>query len=99
MDAATVANSKPVDGGVPNVVQNRHVDDPANPDTVGAEDGAPKLTAQELGKIGAHLPMLTQLAVMSTTSAVIRSPPDRQSATRPSGHGFRPRLVDPSTLA
>jgi hypothetical protein len=55
-DAATAANPKAVDGWVRDVIEDRHVDDPAGPDTVGAADRLPQLTAQEHRRISAHSP-------------------------------------------
>jgi hypothetical protein len=51
-DAATAANSMPVDRGVCDVVQDRHIGHPANPYTVGAEDRPPKMLAQKHWRIG-----------------------------------------------
>jgi hypothetical protein len=51
-DAATAADTKPMDIGMRNVVQDRHIDDPTDPNAVGAADRPPEETAQKHRRIG-----------------------------------------------
>jgi hypothetical protein len=53
-DAATAADTKPMDVGVRNVVQDRHIDDPTDPNAVGAADRPAEETAQKHRRIGDH---------------------------------------------
>jgi hypothetical protein len=53
-DAATAADTKPMDVGVRDVVQDRHIDDPTDPNAVGATDRPPEETAQKHRRIGDH---------------------------------------------
>jgi len=50
-DPATAADPKPMDVGVRNVVQDRHIDDPTDPNAVGAADRPPEETAQKHRRI------------------------------------------------
>jgi hypothetical protein len=61
----------PVDRGVCDVVQDRHIGHPANPYTVGAEDRPPKMLAQKHWRIGDHSqysPRLSSDAVTDSSS-------------------------------
>jgi hypothetical protein len=53
-NATTAAHTKPMHIGVRNVVQDRHIDDPADPNAVGATYRSPDETAQKHRRTGDH---------------------------------------------